>query len=155
MRGPHRPAEPRAQGSPSAEPSHLRWIISRARSRCRPHKHRALAKPSRAPAHTRVPTHGRMSTHSRDPTVRANRSGVLRRPPCLDPSSCRVMWSTTHGPALPGTELSPSYLLILLGNHMCVRRCIPPISNSGFITVDTGNCSPRHMRVTMCAPPGL
>ena len=32
-------------------------------------------------------------------------------------------------------------------------RKVPPLTNAGYLSVDTGNCSPRHIRATMCAPP--
>ena len=32
-------------------------------------------------------------------------------------------------------------------------RKVPPVSNAVFQSVDTGNCSPRHLRVTTTAPP--
>lgn len=31
-------------------------------------------------------------------------------------------------------------------------RKVPPLSNASYIAIDNGNCSPRHMRLTMCAP---
>ena len=32
-------------------------------------------------------------------------------------------------------------------------RKVPPLSNAGYVAIDNGNCSPRHMRITTCAPP--
>lgn len=34
-----------------------------------------------------------------------------------------------------------------------VGRKVPPVSNAVFQCIDTGNCSPRYLRVTTCAPP--
>jgi hypothetical protein len=32
-------------------------------------------------------------------------------------------------------------------------RKVPPLVNSGYMAIDTGNSLPRHFRITMCAPP--
>lgn len=32
-------------------------------------------------------------------------------------------------------------------------RKVPPLVNSGYMAIDAGNSLPRHIRITMCAPP--
>lgn len=43
---------------------------------------------------------------------------------------------------------------IIYHTRQGLGRRNPPLSNSIFTAIDTGNCSPRYMRPTMVAPPG-
>lgn len=67
-------------------------------------------------------------------------SGNMRR------STSRIDPSQMPRPPRPQTD-------VIFHTRSGSGRRVPPLSNTGFMAVDTGNCSPRYMRITTCAPP--
>ena len=73
------------------------------------------------------------------------RSGI--QPPATTPRrTSRIDSSQMPRPPRPQKD-------IIFNTRAGVGRKVPPLSGSTFKAIDKGNCSPRLMRVTMCAIP--
>jgi hypothetical protein len=118
-----------------------------------------IGPPPPPPTHSTARLSSSMGTHTHippPPTYNRNPSDVPRHvsPPHSRTASAvappkqkaRIDMSQIPRPPKPQKD-------IVYNTRSASGRKVPPLSSSIFKAVDKGNCSPRQMRITMCAVP--